>query len=178
MQPPPTQNDPTKWESSILIKVTTASKKPPPPLPVASNPTPDKLSLKPKAITQDQPTNHHIFDAWKTVKKKGKQNADTLSPAKSKPKQNAQRETPTKIKERKETPKLQKPIPIKKKTTVYNPYKKQDAHEMVCTNGPRNWQQRLNTPAHWGEGQIMEFPYTPPSPLRQVLPAAEAKPGF
>lgn len=110
--------------------------------------------------------------------RKGKRSAATFSPAKPQPKRNTQRDTPIKIKERKATPKLQKPIPIKKKTIIYNPYKKQDAHETVRANGPRNWQPRSETPAHWGAGQIMEFPYTPPSPLRQVLPAAEAKTGF
>jgi hypothetical protein len=177
---PPNKNEPAQqdqWEASAPTTLaSTPSKKPPTPPPVAPNPPTEELCLKPKAITQDQPANHPIFNMWKTVKNKGKQSADTLAPAKSK--RNAQRKTPTKIKERKEMPKVQNPIPIKKKTTIYNPYKKQDAHEMVHTNRSRNWQQCLNAPAHWGEGQIMEFPYTPPSPLGPALPATEAKHGF
>jgi hypothetical protein len=179
MHPPPNENNLAQQEAAVPDPSSTMHQKPPPPpSTIPPNPNIAEPRLKPPAITQDEPKNHTIFDVWKTVEKKGKRNADTLSPDKSKPKRNAQRDTPTKIKERKDTPKLQKPIPIKKKKTVYNPYKKQDAHETVRANGPRNWQQRLETPAHWGAGQIMEFPYTPPSPLRQAPPAAEAKPGF
>jgi hypothetical protein len=105
MHPPQTKDKPAQQdqrESPTPTTAPTTSKKPPTPPLVAPNTSLEELSLKPKAITMNQPASHPIFDVWKIVEKKGKQSADTLVPKKSK--QNAQRETPTKIKERKETP--------------------------------------------------------------------------
>jgi hypothetical protein len=148
----------------------------PPSLPrLKEPPAPDPMHVIPH-VTPSTALAVPPTDAWTTVEKRGKRNAETVNIAD--PKRSDVRGTPTKLKanRRRHSNLVLKPTPTKQ-NLIYNPYKA-DTHQAVRNNRPMSWQQQPTPSSQSTLEEGMDYSnhsQSPPSPARS-LPAEEARP--